>query len=87
MFPDIVVTRYPGNYPVMVAQVETTETLSRDQAKYVWARLENEQAPLDLYVPAGLAARAKDYARAAGIKHLRLRTWRRQPQGLIIREL
>ena len=87
VFPDIVVTRYPGNYPVMVAQVETSETLSRDQAKYVWARLENEQAPLDLYVPAGLAARAKDYARAAGIKHLRLRTWRRQPHGLTIREL
>ena len=87
VFPDILVTRYPGNYPVMVAQVETSETLSRDQAKYVWARLENEQAPLDLYVPAGLAGRAKDYARAAGIKHLRLRTWRRQPHGLTIREL
>jgi ferredoxin len=60
VFPDILVVTQPGNRPAMVVQVETRETLTREQAEYVWARLENEQAPLDLYVPAGLAARAKD---------------------------
>jgi ferredoxin len=87
VFPDILVVRHPGNYPAMVVQVETAETLTREQALYVWTRLENEQAPLDLYVPSGLASRAKDYARAAGIKHVRFRTWRWQPTGIIVREV
>ena len=87
VFPDIVVVEYPGNYPQMVVQVETKETLTREQAEYVWTRLENEQAPLDLYVPAGMAQIAKDYARAAGIKHIRFRTWRWGPHGYTIREV
>ncbi|MFN8638080.1 MAG: ferredoxin family protein [Dehalococcoidia bacterium] len=87
VWPDIVVTSYPGNKPAMVVQVETRETLTREQALYVWSRLENEQAPLDVYVPAGLAARAKDYARAAGIKHIRFRTFRWQPFGMVVHEV
>jgi len=87
VYPDIVVVAGPGNKPAMVVQVETRETLTREQAMYVWSRLENEQAPLDIYVPAGLAARAKDYARSAGIKHVRFRTWRWQPFGLVVREV
>jgi hypothetical protein len=87
LFPDIVVVRHPGNHPAMVVQVETKETLTREQAMYVWARLENEQAPLDLYVPAGLASTARDHAKAAGIKHVRFRTWRWQPTGLLVKEV
>ncbi len=87
VFPDIVVVQHPGNYPQMVAQVETKETLTREQAEYVWSRLENEEAPLDLYVPAGMAQIAKDYAEAAGIKRYRLRTWRWGPHGYTIREV
>jgi NAD-dependent dihydropyrimidine dehydrogenase PreA subunit len=86
-FPDIVVVEYPGNYPVMIAQVETAETLTREQAERVWSRLEMKDAPLDIYVPAGLAARAKDYARAAGLKHVRFRTWRHNPTGILVREV
>ncbi len=86
-FPDIVVVEYPGNYPVMIAQVETSETLTREQAERVWTRLEMADAPLDIYVPAGLAARAKDYARAAGLKHVRFRTWRHNPTGILVREV
>ena len=86
-FPDILVVRYPGNYPVIVAQVETRETLTREQAERVWSRLATKQAPLDLYVPAGLAACARDYAKAAGINQVRIRTWRRNPNGMVIREL
>lgn len=87
VWPDILVVTQPGNRPTMVVQVETRETLTREQALYVWSRLENEQAPLDVYVPAGMAGNAKDYARAAGIKHIRFRTWRWQPFGMIVREV
>ena len=86
-FPDILVVEYPGNYPVMVAQVETRETLTREQAERVWKRLEMKEAPLDIYVPAGLAAQAKDYARAAGLKHVRFRTWTHSPNGVSVREV
>ena len=86
-FPDILVTEQPGNYPVMVAQVETDETLTREQVERVWKRLEMADAPLDIYVPAGLAHRAKDYARAAGLKHVRFRTFRHNPDGVTVREV
>ena len=87
LLPDIVVLDRPGGRPKMVAQVESRETLSREQAEYVWSQLQFDDAPLLLYVPAGLAAQAKDYARAAGIKNARIRTWRRQPDGVRVREL
>ena len=86
-FPDILVVEHPGNYPVMIAQVETRETLTREQAERVWARLEMAEAPLDVYVPAGVVARARDYARAAGLRHVRFRTWRHNPNGITVREL
>ena len=87
LLPDILVLDRPGGRPKMVAQVESRETLSREQAEYVWSQLQFDDAPLLLYVPAGLAAQAKDYARAAGIKNARIRTWRRQPGGLRVREV
>ena len=87
VFPDIVVVERPRNRPVMVAQVETRETVTRRQAQLVWAPLETVEAPLYLYVPAGLAQRAKDYAIAAGIKNAKIRTWRRRPGGMVVEEL
>ena len=87
VYPDILVVEHPGNYPVLVAQVETRETLTREQAQRVWSRLETAEAPLDVYIPAGLAGRAKDFARAAGIKHVRFRTWRYSPHGVVVREV
>ena len=87
VFPDIVVIEHPRNRPVIVAQVETSETVTRRQAELVWAPLESVEAPLYIYVPAGLAPRARDYALAAGIKHARFRTWRRQPTGMIVQEV
>ena len=87
VFPDIVVVEHPRNRPIMVAQVETKETVTRRQAELVWAQLENDDAPLYIYVPSGFAARARDYAVAAGIDSARIRTWRRQPGGMLVREL
>lgn len=87
VYPDILVVQYPGNYPVMVAQVETGETVTREQAKRVWKQLESEEAPLFIYVPSGYGAVAKDYAKAAGIKHATIRTWARQPESVLVREV
>lgn len=87
LLPDIVVLDKPGGRPKIVAQVESRETLTREQAEYVWSQLQFADAPLLLYVPAGLGGQAKDYARAAGIKHAQIRTWRRQPNGVRVREI
>lgn len=87
LFPDILVVEQPRNTPKQVVQVESRETVTRDQARYVWAALETKQAPLYIYVPAGLAARARDYASDAGIKNYELRTWRWGPNGVTVREL
>ena len=87
VFPDIVVVEHPRNRPIMVAQIETRETVTRRQAEMVWAQLESADAPLYIYVPSGLAARARDYALAAGIGSARIRTWRRQPGGMLVREV
>ena len=87
LLPDIVVLDKPGGRPRLIAQVESRETMSREQAEYVWARLEMRDAPLLLYVPSGMASTARDYARAAGIKNAEVRTWRRLPQGMKVLEL
>jgi hypothetical protein len=88
LFPDIVVTRAASNYPAMLAMVETRETVTREQARYVWKRLENRNAPLYLYVPSGLAAQANDFARDAELQNYKIRTWRRMPgDGVVTREL
>ncbi|MSQ29285.1 MAG: ferredoxin family protein [Dehalococcoidia bacterium] len=86
LFPDIIAVASPGNVPVAVAQVESRETVTREQAMYVWAPLENQQTTLYLYVPAGSLARAKDYAKAAGIKKAKFRTWRWTPNGMVVKE-
>ncbi|MDA1148213.1 MAG: hypothetical protein O3A76_16570, partial [Chloroflexi bacterium] len=87
LLPDIVVLDRPGGRPKLIAQVESKETITREQAAYVWARLEMKDAPLLLYVPSGMAAIARDYAKSAGIKNAEVRTWRRLPQGMKVLEL
>jgi hypothetical protein len=87
MFPDIVTIVQPGLNPIAIAQVETKETVTREQATYVWGRLENEDCPLYIYVPAGMLRRAQDYARAAGLKNIKFRTWRWTPNGMLVREV
>lgn len=86
MFPDIVTLSNPGFYPVAIAQVESRETVTAEQATYVWAALENKDCPLYIYVPAGLLRRSKDLASRAGIKNVRFRTWRWSPNGMIVKE-
>jgi len=85
VFPDIV-TVAQGNQPVAIVQVESKETVTRDQAMYVWATLENRSCPLYVYVPAGLLGRAKDYATSVGLKNVKFRTWRWSPNGMVVKE-
>ena len=87
LFPDILVVEQPSNRPKQIVQIESRETVTRDQARYVWAALETKQAPLYIYVPAGLAARARDYANDASIKNYELCTGRWGPNGITVREL
>ena len=86
VFPDIVAVAYPGHYPVAIAQVESRETVTLEQAKYQWTRLQNRDTEFYLYVPAGELARAKDYAKVAGLKRVKFRTWRWSPNGMVVRE-
>jgi len=85
-FPDIVTVAQPGFYPVALAQVESRETVTREQATYVWSQLENKDCPVYIYVPAGLLGSAKDYAKSAGLKNVKLRTWRWSPNGMVVKE-
>ncbi len=86
MFPDIVTLAHPGFQPVAIAQVESKETVTRDQAVHVWAALENKDCPLYIYVPAGLLGRARDLATSVGLKNVKFRTWRWSPNGMVVQE-
>jgi len=86
VFPDIVTLIEPGMYPVAIAQVESRETVTRDQALYVWGALENKDCPLYVYVPSGSLRSAQDYAKSAGLKNIKFRTWRWTPNGMLVRE-
>jgi ferredoxin len=85
IYPDIIVAEQPSNYPRLIAQIESAETVTREQAERVWARLDNQESTTYIFVPTGYAARAKDYARVTGIKNIQIRTWKRS--GSTIRVL
>ena len=86
MYPDIVTLIEPGMYPVAIAQVESRETVTREQAMYVWSALENKDCPLYVYVPAGMLHSAQDYAKSTGLENVKFRTWRWTPNGMLVRE-
>jgi len=86
IFPDIVTLEHPGFLPVAIAQVETKETMTREQATHVWAALENKDCPVYLYVPAGMLGVARDLATSVGMKNVKFRTWRWSPGGMIVQE-
>ena len=77
IYPDIIVAEQPGNYPKLIGQIESAETVTREQAERVWSRLDNADSITFIFVPTGHAARAKDYIRSTGIKNVQVRTWKR----------
>ncbi len=74
-YPDIVVVQHPENHTVMLAQVETTETVNEDVAFYEWGPYA-ELAPLYLFVPVGKGDEALALCRRFNVPVVGIRTWR-----------
>lgn len=77
LVPDIVVAEFPGDRPLIVAAVETVDTVTDEQAAARWLPFSRVPgASFRLYVPSGFAAEAKRLLKKHRIKNVRLRTWR-----------
>ena len=74
-YPDIVVVVDPENYAKIVAEVETTETVSERVALRRWLPFAH-LAPLYLYVPVGDADLARKLCRDLKVPVVGIRTWR-----------
>ncbi|MFQ6019864.1 MAG: hypothetical protein ACE5KW_03820 [Dehalococcoidia bacterium] len=74
-YPDIVVVQHPENYTKILAEVETSETVTEDVGRYEWLPYAH-LAPLYLYVPVGCAQAAKRICKKLKIPIVGLRTWR-----------
>ena len=86
LYPDIVVVRRPGQWLQFVAQVETADTMTDEQAQKKWLPY-SKMGDLLLYVPTGQVQQAKRLCRKHGISYKGIRTWRYRPVwGLTIAE-
>jgi hypothetical protein len=78
LFPDIVVVRRPGQWLMMMAEVETADTVTEESALTEWLPY-SRCGDLYLYVPAGSVQEAKQLCKKHGIKLKGIRTWRFRP--------
>jgi hypothetical protein len=78
LFPDIVVVRRPGQWLMMMAEVEMADTLTDEQVLTRWAPI-STFGDLYVYVPAGLVQDAKKLAKKHGVRIAGFRTWRFRP--------
>ncbi len=78
VYPDIVVVRRPGQWLLLMAEVETADTINDDTAQNKWlpASLVGD---LLIYVPAGHVPETKKLCKKHGIKPKGIRTWRFRP--------
>lgn len=86
--PDIVVVDTPGNFLKMLASVETSDTVTEERGRTIWApfaKLRN--AAFYLYVPVGYGAIAKKICKELKIDVYGFRTWRYTPQGLEVNDI
>ena len=74
-YPDIVVVQHPENYAKILAEVETTETVTEEVALRRWLPFA-ELAPLYLYVPVGEGDHARKLCRDLKVPVVGIRTWR-----------
>ena len=75
--PDIVVAEFPRNVPKILAEVETADTVTEEEAEKAWRPC--SQIPditFCLYVPSGYGTLAKNILKKLKIKKVGLRTWR-----------
>ena len=75
LYPDIVVLEWPEKVTKMVAQVESSATVTEQQALDEWLP-DSLAGPLYLFVPVGYAREAKRLCRRFRIQLVGLRTWR-----------
>jgi hypothetical protein len=75
LYPDIVVLQWPEKTTQMVAQVESSDTVTEQQALGEWLPY-SLAGPLYLFVPVGYAAESKRLCRRFRIELVGLRTWR-----------
>ncbi len=86
--PDIVVVDTPGNVLKIVAQVETTGTVTEERAKELWLPYSKfPDAAFYLYIPVGHGALAKRICKKLGIHIYGYRTWRYVPQGIEVNDV
>ena len=75
LYPDIVVLQWPEKTTAMVAQVESTATVTEQQALDEWLP-HSLAGPLYLFVPVGYAQEARRICHRFRIDVVGLRTWR-----------
>ena len=78
LFPDIVVVRRPGVWLKLMAQVESSDTVTDEAALERWLPY-SKCGELLLYVPFGQAGAAKALCKKHGVRGARIRTWRFRP--------
>ncbi len=75
--PDIVVAEARSNVPKILAEVETTDTVTEEEAEKEWRPYSQVPgAAFYLYVPAGYGVRAREILKKLKISSAGLRTWR-----------
>lgn len=78
LFPDIVVVRRPGQWLMVMAEVETADTVNDESALTEWLPF-SKVGELFLYVPQGCVQETKRLCKKHGIKVQGIRTWRFRP--------
>ncbi len=78
LYPDIVVVRRPGQWLMMMAEVETPDTVTDETAERRWKPI-GEVGDLFVYVPAGMVPETKRLIKKHGVKVKGIRTWRFRP--------
>lgn len=78
LFPDIVVVTKPGQFLRIIAEVETADSLTDEEALTEWKPF-SEAGELYLYVPQGSVAQTKKLLRKHRIHVKGIRTWRFRP--------
>jgi hypothetical protein len=78
LYPDIVVVRRPGQWLLMMAEVETPDTVNDETAQNDWLPM-SKVGDLYVYVPAGMIPETKQLLKKHGIRLKGIRTWRFRP--------
>lgn len=78
LFPNIVVVRRPGQWLLLMAEVETADSITDEAAQTRWLPY-SKCGDLLIYVPAGHAGEAKRLCKKHGVHPMGIRTWRFRP--------